>query len=167
MIVAAASNLRAIERLYLKWGVYTCSHSVVGALTGFVAAGAAEINASQVTRIAVAVAAGGLTAEGAETLFTALTMRLRGKSALPALRILGSVAFGSLLLYAPLVGLLVVAYLDVSPLTLPLFLLPALAAQRLFRLYQDQRRLADDLASANGRLDRANLLFATALVSTL
>jgi len=65
------------------------------------------------------------------------------------------------------VGLLVVAYLEVSPFTLPLFLLPALAAQRLFRLYQDQRRLAEELVSANVRLERANLSFATALVATL
>ncbi len=78
-----------------------------------------------------------------------------------------SLAFASILLYAPLVGLLAVAYLEVSPFTLPLFLLPALAAQRLFRLYQEQRRLTDDLASANVRLERANLSFATALVATL
>jgi putative nucleotidyltransferase with HDIG domain len=46
-------------------------------------------------------------------------------------------------------------------------LIPALAAQRLFGLYQEQRRLAGDLASANVRLERANLSFATALVATL
>ncbi len=34
-------------------------------------------------------------------------------------------------------------------------------------MYQDQRRLAKDLASANVRLERANLSFATALVATL
>jgi putative nucleotidyltransferase with HDIG domain len=48
-----------------------------------------------------------------------------------------------------------------------LFLVPALAAQRLFILYHDQRTLAEDLASANERLERANLSFATALVVTL
>src|SRR5207248_1496851 len=69
--------------------------------------------------------------------------------------------------YAPLVGLLAEAYREVSPFTLPLFLLPALAAQRLFRLYQDQRKLAEDLAAANVQLERANLSFATALVATL
>jgi len=167
MVVAAASNLGAIGRPYLRWGVYTCSHSLVGVLTGFVAAEAASIDASQATRVAVATAAGGLTAECAETLFTALTMRLRGKSALSSMRILGSLAFVSLLLYAPLVGLLALAYLNVSPFTLPLFLLPALAAQRLFRLYQVQRKLAEELAAANVRLERANLSFVTALVATL
>ena len=45
-------------------------------------------------------------------------------------------------LYAPLVGLLAFAYLRVSPWTLPLFLMPSLAAQRLFALYQGERELA-------------------------
>jgi putative nucleotidyltransferase with HDIG domain len=48
-----------------------------------------------------------------------------------------------------------------------LFFLPALAAQRLFALYQDQRRLTDDLVDANATLERANLGFASALVATL
>jgi putative nucleotidyltransferase with HDIG domain len=71
------------------------------------------------------------------------------------------------MLYTPIVALLAIAYDQVSPLTLPLFLAPALAAQRLFGLYQEQRRLAGDLLSANIRLERANLSFATALVATL
>jgi putative nucleotidyltransferase with HDIG domain len=167
MVVAAVSNLGAFERPYMKWAVYTCSHSVAGAITGFVAAEAAGIGTNQITRIAAGTAAGALTAECAETLFAALTMRLRGKSGMSSLQMLGSLAFVSILLYAPLVGLLALAYLELSPFTLPLFLLPALAAQRLFRLYQEQRRLAEDLASVNVRLERANLSFATALVATL
>ena len=54
-----------------------------------------------------------------------------------------------------------------SPLVLPLFLAPALAAQRSFVLYQAERRTAGDLAEANKHLERANLSFATALVATL
>ena len=63
--------------------------------------------------------------------------------------------------------MLVIAYEQVSPLTLPLFLAPALAAQRLFGLYQEQLRLTDDLAQANVRLERANLSFVRSLVTTL
>ncbi len=70
-------------------------------------------------------------------------------------------------LYAPLVGLLALAYREISPWSLPLFLVPAVAAQYLYRLYQDQRRLAQDLGAVNQRLERANLSFATALVATL
>jgi putative nucleotidyltransferase with HDIG domain len=69
--------------------------------------------------------------------------------------------------YAPLVATLAFAYRDVSPWTLPLFFAPALAAQRLFGLYQEERRLAEGLTAANTRLERANLSFATALVATL
>jgi putative nucleotidyltransferase with HDIG domain len=70
-------------------------------------------------------------------------------------------------LYTPIVALLSFAYDAISPWTLPLFLVPAIAAQRLFGLYQDQRRLADDLSEVNQRLERANISFATALVATL
>jgi putative nucleotidyltransferase with HDIG domain len=59
------------------------------------------------------------------------------------------------------------AYKDVSPWTLPLFFIPALAAQRLFGLYQQERTQARGLAEANVRLERATMSFATALVATL
>jgi putative nucleotidyltransferase with HDIG domain len=67
----------------------------------------------------------------------------------------------------PVVALLAFAYQEISPWTLPLFLAPALAAQRLLALYQEQCRLAEDLVAANDHLERANLSFATALVATL
>ena len=54
--------------------------------------------------------------------------------------------------YSPLVAALAFAYRDVSPWTLPLFFGPALAAQRLFGLYQEARRSAEDLSSANREL---------------
>src|SRR5439155_16378385 len=64
-------------------------------------------------------------------------------------------------------ALLAFAYQQVSPWTLVFFFGPALAAQRLYGMYQDQRRLASDLTSVNERLERASLSFATALVATL
>src|SRR5207237_10305016 len=54
-----------------------------------------------------------------------------------------------------------------SPRRRARFFLPALAAQRLFALYQERRRLADELVGANSTLERANLSFASALVATL
>jgi HD-GYP domain-containing protein (c-di-GMP phosphodiesterase class II) len=72
-----------------------------------------------------------------------------------------------LALYVPVVAVLALAYSELSPWTLALFFIPALAAQRTFVLYQEQRRLAEDLTGANERLERANLSFATALVATL
>jgi putative nucleotidyltransferase with HDIG domain len=55
----------------------------------------------------------------------------------------------------------------VSPWTLPLFFAPALAAQRWFLLYQEERRLASDLGDANAQLQAANLSFAKGLIATL
>ena len=42
MIVAAVSNLGAFCSPYMKWAIYTCSHSITGAITGFVAIGVAR-----------------------------------------------------------------------------------------------------------------------------
>ena len=70
-------------------------------------------------------------------------------------------------MYAPVIAVLAFAYIEVSPWTLALFLVPAMAAQRLYALYQEQRRLADDLSLANETLERANLQFAGALIATL
>ena len=39
-----------------------------------------------------------------------------------------------------------------------LFFVPALAAQRLYTLYQEQRRLTDGLTQANEQLEKANRL---------
>jgi putative nucleotidyltransferase with HDIG domain len=73
----------------------------------------------------------------------------------------------SLPLYAPIVALLVEAYKEISPWTLPLFMVPGLAAQRLHGLYEAQRALTADVVRAYERLESANLSFATALVATL
>jgi putative nucleotidyltransferase with HDIG domain len=63
--------------------------------------------------------------------------------------------------------LLAYSYEQVSPWTLLLFSVPALAAHRSFVLYQEQRRLTRELTTVNDRLESANLSFATALVATL
>jgi putative nucleotidyltransferase with HDIG domain len=70
-------------------------------------------------------------------------------------------------LYTPVLALLAYAFTVLSPWLVLFFFAPALAAQRLFLLYQEQRHLAEGLTSANERLERANLSFATALVATL
>jgi len=85
---------------------------------------------------------------------------------LNVVRTLGPLSLTALPLYIPGVALLALGY-EVSPWILPLFLAPALAAQRSFVLYQAERRLAVDLVEANKQLERANLSFASALVATL
>jgi putative nucleotidyltransferase with HDIG domain len=77
------------------------------------------------------------------------------------------VACATVSLYTPIIAVLAYAYSELSPWTLLLFFVPAVAAQRLFILYQEQRRLADDLAVANDRLEGAGLSFASALIAAL
>lgn len=167
MLVGAASWLGGFGRPYLKWAVYTLSGAITGAVTGLVAEQATDVAANRIGAIALGTALGGLVAEFVSAAFACVTTKVRGKPMLPVARMLAPVVVTSVPLYAPLVALLALAYREVSPWTLPLFLVPALAAQRLFILYQDQRKLAVDLASANEQLERANLSFATALVATL
>ena len=70
-------------------------------------------------------------------------------------------------LYTPVLAVLVYAYLALSPWTVLLFFVPAVAAQRLLVLYQEQRQLVSELANANSRLEASGLSFAGALVAAL
>jgi putative nucleotidyltransferase with HDIG domain len=70
-------------------------------------------------------------------------------------------------LYTPVLAVLVYAYRELSPWTVLLFFVPAVAAQRLLVLYQEQRQLVSELATANSRLEASGLSFASALVAAL
>jgi putative nucleotidyltransferase with HDIG domain len=83
------------------------------------------------------------------------------------MRTLVPLSIASVPLFAPVVALLALAFTGISPWTLPMFFGPALVAQRLFGLYQQQRQLTSDVVSVNERLERAHLSFTTALVATL
>lgn len=168
MVVGAASLIGDFRTPYLKWAVFTASESITGALTGLAAAQTAAALSGGIGSIAAATIVGAVTAQILDAMFASLTLYLRGTGrARDVARTLLPVILASVPLYAPVVALLVVAYQQMSPWTLPLFLVPALAAQRLFALYQEQQRLSEDLYGANIRLERANLSFATALVTTL
>jgi putative nucleotidyltransferase with HDIG domain len=163
MIVAAASMMGQFGRPYLRWATYTCSRSVTGALTGLVAVEAshAASSLSRFAAIAIGTSAAALVAETLDVLFASFTLRLRHSGgALEALGTLAPLALSAVLIYAPLVAMLAFAYEQVSSWTLILFFIPALAAQRLFGLYQEQRLLSV-------RLERATWQFATSLVTAL
>jgi putative nucleotidyltransferase with HDIG domain len=70
-------------------------------------------------------------------------------------------------LHVPAVAVLAYVYETISPWSVALFAIPALAAQRLLLLYRQQRETSEALGTANARLASANLSFATALVATL
>ena len=168
MVVGAASMLGEFgQPPYLKWLTYTSSRAIGGGVTGLAASYIVDLPGSHIVGIAIATTAGAIIGEGLSVLFAAIAARVRGRRSFDLVRKLAPIVASSVPMYAPLVTLLVIAYEDLSPLTLPLFVVPALAAERLFVLYQDQMRLADDLLRVNERLERANLSFATALVATL
>ncbi|HEY5059874.1 MAG TPA: HD-GYP domain-containing protein, partial [Gaiellaceae bacterium] len=84
-----------------------------------------------------------------------------------AARTVGPALLVSVPLQAPMVAILAYSYLTISPWSVALFAIPAVAAQRLHLLYRKQTETADALGTANARLAKANLSFATALVATL
>lgn len=167
MLVSAVALADHLRRPYLKWVTYTSTNSVAGVAAGFAAIGARGISSGGVTHFIVATLAAAVVAETMDLFFVALVSSLRGMNVGTIVKAYAPLQFASALTYAPVVAGLVYAYHEVSGWTLLFFFGPALAVQRLYGMYQAQRELAEDLASANGRLERANLSFATALVATL
>jgi len=168
MIVAAASMVGDLRRPYLKWAAYTASRSLTGALAALAAAAGAAATSDLVGAIAVGTIAAAVVAEVLDVAFAAVIFKLKGFGpASSIVRTHATVAFAAIALFTAVVALLGTAYEMVSPWTLPLFFAPALAAQRLFVLYQEQKRLTEDLRAANRKLEGANLSFATALVAAL
>jgi putative nucleotidyltransferase with HDIG domain len=168
LLVAAASTAGDFRPPFMRWGVYTSSRALTGGATGVVAQAALGAPLNGVAATALAAVTGALVATTLDITFTAITMRLRGKaSVVSVIKMLTPAAVASVPLYAPLVALLVIAYEQLSAWTLPLFFVPAMAAQRLFVLYEHQRQLAEDVTATNTALERANLSFAAALVAAL
>ena len=172
-VVGAASMLGDPELLAradpdraprLKWATYTSTRFIGGAAMGLAAQ--ATDPSGDFGSLVLATLVGAIVGEGAEVLFTVTTATVRGTRH-EALRQLTSLSILAAFLYAPLIAVIAYAYVELSPWTLLLFLLPALAVQHLYGMYQQQRQLAADLSDANDTLERANLQFAAALIATL
>ncbi|HSF60794.1 MAG TPA: HD-GYP domain-containing protein [Gaiellaceae bacterium] len=151
----------------LKWATYTSTRFIGGAVTGFAAQATLGLVPTEFGGLIAATLVGAVVSEMLEIAFAVMTMAVRGGS----IRDTASTATPLLVLtaplYAPIVALLAFMYVEVSPWTLVLFLVPGMVAQRLYGLYQQERRLAADLTLANETLERANLQFAAALIATL
>jgi len=151
----------------LKWATYTSTRFISGAITGLAAQAVIVIVPSTFGGFIAATLVGALISEMLEVVFGVITAAVRGGSAADTARTVTPLLVLVPPLYAPFVALLAFMYVEVSPWTLALFLVPATAAQRLYGLYQEERRLASDLSTANETLERANLQFAAALIATL
>jgi len=168
LLVAAASMLGDFRAPYLRSVVYMASRALIGGATGLLAAGVNDIGDSRIGGIVIATFSAAVVAQVLDIGFACLTVWLRG-TARPwdTARTVAPLALSAVLLYGPVVVLLTIAYQELSPWTLLLFFVPALAAQRLFALLQAQRQLTERLSLANRQLESANLSFASALVATL
>jgi len=146
----------------LKLASYASSRFDEGAAAGLIAQLLLGRTASEFGGLLIASFAAALVVELLDTIFVAIIGRIRQtrKSVGSLVKTVLPVALTSVPLYAPTVAILALAYNEFSPWTALLFFIPALAAQRLLGMYQQQRQLADDLK-------RANMSFAEALVATL
>jgi len=151
----------------LKWATYTSTRFLSGVCMGFAAQATIDAVPSEFGGIVAASLIAAVAGEAIDLFFAALTARVRGRPIRDVMRSFIPVVVTAVPIYAPLVALLAFLYVRVSPWTLALFLVPAMAAQRLYGLYQEQRQLAVDLSEANETLERANLQFAAALIATL
>ena len=152
----------------LKWATYTSTRFIIGAANGPRCAGDDRARAVEFGGLIAATLVGAVRQRGRSiSVFAMLTAAVRGGSVRDTARTVAPLLVLVPPLYAPIVALLAFMYVEVSPWTLALFLVPAMAAQRLYGLYQEERRLAADLSTANETLERANLQFAAALIATL
>ena len=147
---------------------YLASRALTGASAAGAVMGVTALMSPGTGRTVVASTIAALVAELADAGFASLTYWLRGhgkwsEAAFDSLPVIAA----SVPFYSSAVAILALSYQDLSPWTLPLFFAPALAAQRWFLLYQEQRRLAEDLKGANNQLQAANLSFAKGLIATL
>lgn len=144
----------------LKWATYTSTRFITGAIAGLVAMFVLDRTGDKFGGLLVATMLSATVAEALDIVSAAVVAHLRGRSFSSVLKALGPLLLTSIPFYAPLVAILALAYTEVSPWSTPLFFIPALAAQRLFGMYQTQRDLAE-------KLEDANLSFAVALVTAL
>jgi putative nucleotidyltransferase with HDIG domain len=166
MVVGACALLGDFGRPYTRWLVWTASRALVAGLAGL-AAFALVSDSSSFAGLLLAVAVAAIVEAAGDIGVTAITAGLRRNGYLEPVRAMSQLVLATVPLYTPLIAALAYAYRELSPWTLLLFFMPALAAQRLLILYEEQRELAANLAQANQRLERANLSFASALVAAL
>jgi putative nucleotidyltransferase with HDIG domain len=173
VVVGAAGLLidlprRDTERPILRWLTWTALRVLSATAAAFAALGIAHALGGGFLPVFAAVFAAFTAETTTNFVLGAVAPAISGVNTFrESARIFGPTLLGSVPLYAPLVAILVYSYQTVSPWSVALFMIPAIAAQRLNLLYREQRETAEALANANARLSSANLSFATALVATL
>jgi putative nucleotidyltransferase with HDIG domain len=164
--VGALSNLSDLRQSPLRWCVYTPIRGLTAAMAGL-AAWTLLPDSNNFAAYLIASLVASVVEVGTETLFMGGTALVRRVQFGGELRALGSIFWLSVPLYVPILALFVYGYHTYSLGLVLMFFIPALAAQRLLNLYQQEKAVTQDLAEANERLRRTSLSFASALVATL
>lgn len=152
----------------VRWLTWTASRIITSGAVGVGASVVASASDDGFWSIVAAVAVAFGIDNGVETVLTPVAPALRGRSSWrETVRSVAPALMSALPVQAPVVALLAYSYETISPWSVVLFAIPAVAAHRLLALYRQQRETSVALSSANQRLASANLSFATALVATL
>ena len=167
MIVGGISVILDFGVPHARWLIWTTSRAVAGGVAG-VAVLALPFNVRSFPTAVAAVAVAALAEALVDVLLNALTVRVRKSGSFTATIVaMTRLLTSTIPFYTPVVAGVVYAYHEVSSWSAALFFLPALAAQRLLVLYQEQRDLAEGLQLANAQLRETNFSFAGALVAAL
>jgi putative nucleotidyltransferase with HDIG domain len=167
MIVGACSLVGEFQRPYARWVVWTSSRALIGAFAGLAVLGLSD-RADSFGAVILAVAFAGSVQVAGDIALNTLTVAIRRSGSVrETARAIARLTASTLPLYTPVLAVLIYAYRELSPWTVLLFFVPAVAAQRLLVLYQEQRQLVTELAKANARLEASGLSFASALVAAL
>ncbi len=168
MIVAGGSVLVDLGRPYTRWVVWTASRSLAGAVAGLAAFAVLDGGRDAFGWLLLAVVVAALAEGVCDMLLNSATVAVRGSGSFGnTMWPMGRLLLSALPFYAPMVAALAYAYGEISPWTFAFFAVPALAAQSLLVLYQNQRVLTETVIAANIRLEAASVSFASALVAAL
>ena len=167
MIVAASALALDCGRPYTRWVIWTFSRALVAGLAG-IAASFLITKETSFAGLVLAVAAAAIVEAVGDITLNAITTALRRTASFKdTAKAMARLMLSTVPLYTPVIAALAYTYRELSPWTVLLFFVPALAAQRLLTMYQEQARLVADLGAVNERLERASLSFAGALVAAL
>jgi putative nucleotidyltransferase with HDIG domain len=159
---------RDVAQPILRWGTWTSIGFIVAGTAGLVAASVTGGTTPGFWTLFGAVVAAFVVETTTDFALGSVAPIIRGTNTITGvLRSVGPALLATVPLYAPTVAVLAYAYETISPWSVVLFAIPAVAAQRLLLLYRAQRETVEALGDANARLGNANLSFATALVATL
>jgi putative nucleotidyltransferase with HDIG domain len=153
----------------LRWLTWTSIKVIVSGAVGLTAVAITRGGtAHDFWSLFAAVTAGFLVENALGVSLTLVAPALRGTGRwVESARSIAPALLGSLPIQAPLIAVLAYSYFRISPWSVALFAIPAVAAHRLLLLYRQQRETSEELGEANERLAKANLSFATALVAAL